>query len=345
MTCADAQAVTHALGGRWHGAYGTAPCPAHDDRSPSLSLKDGRDGRLLAYCHAGCDWRAVRDALRGMGHLPGRGEAPTPLDPAVKEAREREERRDAERRAAQALRCWKGTRPLAGTPAEAYLRGRGITGPLPPTLRFHPACWHGPTARRHPALVARVEGAERFAVHRTYLARDGRGRRIDHHDAGRREDAKMMLGHTLGGAVRLAGREEPPRRARGPGSLRAPGPLVVAEGIETALSVASGAAGPLGPGARVWAALAANGMAGLRLPARAGPARHRRRRRRGRAPRGACAGRAGAGHRLAGSAPGRPRRPRLERRAGGGGRGLRAACSRTRMSSDRTSSTRAKTAP
>ena len=265
----DAQTITRALGGRWHGGYGVARCPAHEDRSPSLSLKDGRDGRLLAYCHAGCDWQDIKNALRGLGHLPGRGEAPAPLDPAVREAREREERQEAERRAAQALRCWRGTWPLAGTPAEAYLRGRGIVGPLPPILRYHPACWHGPTARRHPALVARVEGADRFAVHRTYLARDGR--RIDHRDDALRDDAKMMLGATLGGAVRLAGPEEPSRRrAPGPGSCYGLGSLIVAEGIETALSVASGAAGPLGAGARVWAALTTSNLAGLRLPARAG---------------------------------------------------------------------------
>ena len=256
MTCADAEAVTRALGGRWHGSYGTARCPAHEDRSPSLSLKDGYTGRLLVRCHAGCDWRDVSDALRGMGHLPGRGAPPAPVDPALREAREREEREEAERRAAQALRCWQGTRPLPGTPAEAYLRGRGIVRPLPSSLRYHPACWHGPTARRHPALVARVEGAERFAVHRIYLRADGR--KIDHDDPPRREDAKMMLGHTLGGAVRLAG------------GARGTSPLVVAEGIETALSVAQGAAGPLGTGARVWAALAASHLAGLRLPARPG---------------------------------------------------------------------------
>ncbi len=268
MTCADAEAITRALGGRWHGSYGTARCPAHEDRSPSLSLKDGHTGRLLVRCHAGCDWRDVSDALRGLGHLPGRGASPAPVDPATRKARERKDREEAERRAAQALRCWRETRPLAGTPAEAYLRGRGIAGPLPSSLRHHPACWHGPTACRHPALVARVEGADRFAIHRTYLRHDGL--RIDHRCAAREEDAKMMLGHTLGGAVRLAGPEGPPRGARGPGSSRAPGPLVVAEGIETALSVASGAAGPLGPGAQVWAALAASHLAGMCLPERPG---------------------------------------------------------------------------
>ncbi|QFY43124.1 DNA primase [Candidatus Methylospira mobilis] len=31
-----------------------ACCPAHDDRTPSLSIKELDDGKLLLNCHAGC---------------------------------------------------------------------------------------------------------------------------------------------------------------------------------------------------------------------------------------------------------------------------------------------------
>lgn len=31
-----------------------ALCPAHADKSPSLSLKEGSDGRVLIHCFAGC---------------------------------------------------------------------------------------------------------------------------------------------------------------------------------------------------------------------------------------------------------------------------------------------------
>ena len=31
-----------------------ARCPAHQDRSPSLSIKQLDDGRVLIHCHAGC---------------------------------------------------------------------------------------------------------------------------------------------------------------------------------------------------------------------------------------------------------------------------------------------------
>jgi hypothetical protein len=39
-----------------------AACPAHDDRSPSLSI-DERDRKILLYCHAGCSTEAVCAAL------------------------------------------------------------------------------------------------------------------------------------------------------------------------------------------------------------------------------------------------------------------------------------------
>jgi putative DNA primase/helicase len=53
-----------------------ARCPAHDDREPSLSLRDV-DGKVLVHCHAGCDQRSVIEALKGLGLWPN-GEAHQP---------------------------------------------------------------------------------------------------------------------------------------------------------------------------------------------------------------------------------------------------------------------------
>lgn len=241
----NAREVAFALGGARRAGRGwVARCPAHEDRSPSLSLADGREGRLLARCHAGCEWADILAALRARGLAEGDSSGWTAPDPVKAAHRLAEERAEAVKRAKQAERCWGEARPVAGTVAERYLRGRGITSDLPPTLRFHPECWHGPTAKRHPAMVARVEGGDGFAIHRTYL--DARTA-----EQGRKADVtspKMMLGATKGGAVRLSG-----------GHRR----LVVAEGIETALSLACGFLD--GP-ATVWAALSASGMAALRLP-------------------------------------------------------------------------------
>lgn len=40
-----------------------ARCPAHDDTNPSLSVTEGRDGRCLLKCHAGCEQAEVVAAL------------------------------------------------------------------------------------------------------------------------------------------------------------------------------------------------------------------------------------------------------------------------------------------
>ena len=52
MAAGTAKAIIKALGGHWHGGQGTARCPAHDDRSPSLSVRQSRD-KILLFCHAG----------------------------------------------------------------------------------------------------------------------------------------------------------------------------------------------------------------------------------------------------------------------------------------------------
>ena len=45
--------------GRW-----VARCPAHEDRSPSLSVRALDDGRTLLHCFAGC---AVEDIVGALG--------------------------------------------------------------------------------------------------------------------------------------------------------------------------------------------------------------------------------------------------------------------------------------
>jgi len=39
---------------RKSGSEWKARCPAHDDRNPSLAIREADDGRVLMYCHAGC---------------------------------------------------------------------------------------------------------------------------------------------------------------------------------------------------------------------------------------------------------------------------------------------------
>ncbi len=45
--------------GQW-----SACCPAHDDKGPSLSVRENTDGAVLIYCHAGCE---VAEIVGAMG--------------------------------------------------------------------------------------------------------------------------------------------------------------------------------------------------------------------------------------------------------------------------------------
>lgn len=244
----DAEHITRALRGTWYGHYGVALCPAHDNtRTPALSLRSDPSGHLLAYCHAGCSFAEVIAALRRKRIVMERVDDAFPR-PLERERKREAERQEGERKAKQARVIWSEAHAIHGTPAETYLRAsRHITASLSNTLRYHPECWHGPTGRRLPAMIARVDGGDRFAIHRTYLRPDGSGKA----DLPIGTE-KLMLGACAGGHVVLT---------------NADGPLVVAEGIETALSLACGLlAGP----ATIWAALSTSGLVGLRLPAESG---------------------------------------------------------------------------
>lgn len=56
-------AVSGLKGLRRSGDGYLANCPAHRDRTPSLSIGQGDDGRILLHCWAGCQTREVAAAL------------------------------------------------------------------------------------------------------------------------------------------------------------------------------------------------------------------------------------------------------------------------------------------
>ncbi len=45
-----------------HGKW-IACCPAHDDKSPSLAIKECSDGRVLIHCFAGCEVEQILSAV------------------------------------------------------------------------------------------------------------------------------------------------------------------------------------------------------------------------------------------------------------------------------------------
>ena len=61
-----------------------ARCPAHADKSPSLSIGEGDDGRILVHCHAGCSADAVVAAMGlSMTDLFPEGPRRPPIAPGV----------------------------------------------------------------------------------------------------------------------------------------------------------------------------------------------------------------------------------------------------------------------
>jgi DNA primase len=55
-------------------------CPAHDDASPSLSVNEARDGKVLMHCHAGCSYADVVEALSLPRWIYRMAPARTPAD-------------------------------------------------------------------------------------------------------------------------------------------------------------------------------------------------------------------------------------------------------------------------
>ena len=95
-----------------HGTW-TALCPAHADRKPSLSIAEGREGRVLLFCFAGC---AIEEIVRALSI----------------ELRDLFEDVPASRRQAK-TRCEPSAAELCGAlyrEAEQYRERHGIAGAL-----------------------------------------------------------------------------------------------------------------------------------------------------------------------------------------------------------------------
>ena len=234
-----AESIARALGGRKAGREWKVRCPAHHDRTPSLSIRDGDDGKVLVCCHTGCTQESVITALRHRGLWTEKGSERHEGTASV-DTTNSQDRADDAKRSKSALKIWQSTQSANGTVVEIYLAGRGLQLPLPPTLRFHTGLKH-PSGTIWPAMVSLVTHGVNDtpqAIHRTFLARDGSGKApVD--------PQKMMLGPCRGGAVRL-------------GSAR--DVLLVGEGIETCLAAMQASGHP------AWAALSTSGLLALDLP-------------------------------------------------------------------------------
>jgi hypothetical protein len=205
-------AASRGLKLRRQGAELVGPCPqcSGQDRF-ALNLRKqvwrcrvccpkGGDVIALVQHIDGCDFRKAIEWLIG--------ETVTPERRSEHYGQASEGSTDHERRQhRKAAWLWSQRQPIDGSIAETYLRNRGITVPLPPTLGFLPARGgHAPSMIAAFGLVAEIEPGmlsspdvivANGAVHVTKLKPDGSGKA----DV---EPNKIVLGRPLGHPIVLA---------------------------------------------------------------------------------------------------------------------------------------------
>lgn len=256
---------------RANGREWVGICPFHSEKSGSFTIY--HDGDRQRYQCFGCN--AHGDVVRFVADiyqtdLVGAATILTggrPIPAAVKAAAPPEKPREAAMKDADKIKLLWGTSvPAAGTPVEDYLRARAIDieriGGIPPSLRFVTTkYWHPlPNGKveclgTYPAMIAPILDAQNamIGVHLTYLEPSAptKLKLVDPTNPDRILAAKKVKGQARGGCIRL-----------GPAGPH----MMMAEGIETALSVKSVIAGTR-MDQPVWTFVSLGNMGRITLPA------------------------------------------------------------------------------
>jgi hypothetical protein len=212
-----------------------AACPECNKgrRDDALSITVKPDGSAVWLCHR-CGFKG---GLRDRTAAPSDGERPRAFRGAPRPPKPPEREHQHQVLAGPWRMFWRDCLPLSGgSPAAAYLRARGCALPHPDgDLRWHPAARH-PCGHVGPALVALVTDAvtvDPLNLHRTWIKPDGSGKaeiaETEREAFGAFRPRLLLKNHRkLGGIIRLWPDEEITCG------------LLIAEGIETALSAALG---------------------------------------------------------------------------------------------------------
>jgi putative DNA primase/helicase len=231
-------------------------CPlcGYNASSCTITIKCGR---LLVHCHAGCDQRRLFAAVVEMARLgcerpacwqrPAAARAPMSLQEDLAAEGERLPLYEPLRK----LWLYQAVDVADHPVALRYLEGRRcVVPPRGSALRAVDAALHPPTGTHWPALMALVVGGPLMrgrTFHTTFLAQDGSGKAPV-------EPARLFAkGLPAKGVARLT------EHFVEVGAL-GPADLGVAEGIESALSLAH--AGQMA----IWATLTAGNLAELPVP-------------------------------------------------------------------------------
>lgn len=227
-------------------------CPFHSERTPSFFVYDATGGYHCYGC--GANGRAIDFVMEteGLGFRAAcealaNGDLPVVSEEERVKAREEDERIRREA-IAEAREIWLSSTPLAGSPAETYLRSRSITI-QPDRFRFaRTPAWinreTGEVGPNLPALIGLVTDQDDnwIGIQRVFLAPDGKGK------APNLKNAKLSLGRPAGGSIRLG-----PQRGDH---------VIVVEGPEDGASVSQ-----MRPDQPVFVACGTSMMPQIRFPA------------------------------------------------------------------------------
>ena len=226
--------------GDYHG-----PCPSCGYKS-GFSMSE-KSGKTLVYCHAGgCNhteiFGAIRKVTSNQVPLYNAAISATPAKSLQRAYLENNQPAiDCDKKVEYIQNLWSKAVDPKKTLIEKYLLKRGITIPIPPSIKFLAECGHSPSGDSFPVMVAKATNGindEPLALHRTYLKSDGSGKADVNPN-------KMILGQVNGLGIYLAPLDKV---------------MAVTEGIENALTIYQET------GISTVAALSAVGIENLVLP-------------------------------------------------------------------------------
>lgn len=224
-------------------------CPFHPEKSPSFFVNDAKE---FAHCF-GCGWHG--DIIRFVQDKEGCGfreayqrlandDLPT-WTPQERNKAQAEQRLEDLEKVKDARRFYAEAVSILGTPAEVYLRARGISINPPEFVRFGMVpSWRnketGEWGRKRPAVICGAQDGTGaiVGIQRIFFKDDD--------PALGKKDCKLSLGTIKGSALRLA----PADRA-----------IIMAEGPEDGLSIMQE-----GPGLPVWVPFGTSMMPSVDFP-------------------------------------------------------------------------------
>ena len=156
---------------RVNGTQYKALCPVHNEKTPSLSIKEASNGDVIAYCF-GC-------GATGIDVVSALGLEKSELFRESYQMNEEKPDYETQQKKQYLDDVSKLSQTLANdNPVVKYLNSRKITA-IPKTIRYLPE--YKQQGEFHPCMVARIDDNEgnRISYHLTHLTRDGKKANVE----------------------------------------------------------------------------------------------------------------------------------------------------------------------